>query len=138
MTEPPHCAAMLHKEWARLEDEHHELARAIDAARAGRAGLAPLRDRQARLLLEINSLVVEIRNAPATTTEDFLALLDVAFEHELDLASDIALYGPSDYPIVTRLLRVLRHKAPGFEFNSLRRWLRPDQLQELIGEPTLP
>ena len=137
MTEPPHSASMLHKEWARLENEHHELAMAIDTARFGRAGLAPLRKRQARLLLKINSLVAEIRDAPATT-EDFLALLDVALEHELDLACDIALYGPSDYPIVTRLLRVLRHKAPGFEFNSLRRCLRPDQLQELIGDPTLP
>jgi len=59
----------------------------------------------------------------ATTTEDFLALLDVTLEHELDLASDIALYGPAHYPNITRLLRALARKVPEFEFNSLRRWL---------------
>ena len=52
--------------------------------------MAPMRERQARLLLEINSLVAEIRDASATTIEDFLALLDVALEHELDLAPEIA------------------------------------------------
>jgi hypothetical protein len=71
---------VLHKQWAKLENEHHELAIAIDAAQARRADLAPMRERQARLLLEINSLVAEIRDAPATTTEDFIALLDVALE----------------------------------------------------------
>ena len=86
-----------------LENEHHELAIAIDAARAREADLAPMRERQARLLIEINALVAEIRDAPATTTEDFLALLDVALEHELDLAPDIAFYGLSyDYSSVTR------------------------------------
>src|ERR1700738_1777472 len=69
------------------------------------ADLALLRERQTRLLLEINSLVAEIRDASATTIEDFLALLDVALEHELDLAPEIAFYGPADYPIITRLLR---------------------------------
>ena len=39
---------------------------------------APMRERQARLLLEINSLVAEIPDASATAIEDFLALLDVA------------------------------------------------------------
>ena len=138
MTETPDSSAsMLHKQWAKLEDEHHELAIAIDAARAGSANLAPMLERQARLLLEISSLVGEIRDAPATTTEDFLALLDVALEHELDLAGDIAFYGPADYPIITRLLRVLARKAPGFKFNSLRRWLSTGEFEELMGHATL-
>ena len=120
-----------------LEDEHHELAIAIDAARTGEADLAPMRKRQATLLLEINSLVAQIRNAPATKMEDFLALLDVALEHELDLVSDIAFYGPADYPIIIRLLRVLARKAPSFEFNSLRRWLSlPGEFEQLIGRAT--
>ena len=66
--------------------------------------MAAMRERQARLLLEINSLVAEIPDASATTIEDFLALLDVALEHELDLAPEIAFYGPADYPIITRLM----------------------------------
>ena len=118
-------ATFVHKRWAELEDEHHELAIAIDAARARRADLAPMRERQARLLLDINSLVAEIRDAPATTLEDFCALLDVALEHEIDLACDIAFYGPADFPVIRRLLRVLARNVPGFEFNSLRRWLSP-------------
>ena len=93
-----------------------------------------MRERQARLLLEINSLVGEIQDAPATTTEDFLALLDAALEHELDLA----FYGPADYPIITRLLRILACKAPGFQFNSLRRWLSlPGEFERLMGHTTL-
>jgi hypothetical protein len=129
---------VLHKQWAKLEDEHHELATAIDAAEARGADLAPMRERQGRLLLEINSLVAEIRDAPATTTEDFCALLDVALERELGLACDMAFYGPADYPMITRLLRVLARKAPGFEFNSLRRWLSfPGQLEQLMGDATL-
>jgi hypothetical protein len=76
---------------------------------------APMRERQARLLLEINSLVAEIPDASATAIEDFLALLDVALERELDLAPEIAFYGPADYPIITRLLRALARTAPGFE-----------------------
>jgi len=140
VTESPHSStSVLHKQWARLEDEHHELAIAIDAAQARGADLAPMREREARLLLEINSLVAEIRDAPATTTEDFFALLDVALEHELDLAYGIAFYGPADYPMVTRLLRFLARVAPGFEFNSLRRWLSfPGQLEQLMGDATLP
>jgi hypothetical protein len=62
-----------------------------------------MRERQARLLLDINSLVGEIRNAPVPTMEDFCALLDVASEHELDLACDIAFYGPADFPMISRL-----------------------------------
>ena len=127
-------AFALHKQWAKLEDEHYELAIAIEAAGARRADLGPMRESQARLLLEISSLVAEIRNAPATTTEDFLALLDVALEHELDLASDIALYGPADFPIITRLFRILARIAPSFEFNSLRRWLSlPGEFEGLLG-----
>jgi hypothetical protein len=130
-------ASVLHSQWAKLEDEHHQLATAIDAGSARRDDLASMRGHQARLLLEINSLVVEIRDAPATTTEDFLALLDVALEHELDLACDIAFYGAADYPIITRLLRVLKCKAPAFEFNSLRRWLsRPGEFEQLMGHTT--
>ena len=68
-------ASVLHQQWAKLEDEHHELAIAIDACRAWRADFLSMRERQARLLLEINSLVGEIQDAPATTTEDFLALM---------------------------------------------------------------
>jgi hypothetical protein len=128
--------SVLHKRWAELEEEHHELALAIDAARARRADLAPMRERQARLLLDINSLVAEIRDAPTTTLEDFCALLDVALEHEVDLACDIAFYGPADFPMICRLLRFLAHKVPGFEFNSLRRWLSPGQLEELMGGAT--
>jgi hypothetical protein len=98
-----------------------------------------MREHQAKLLLKINSLAAEIRDAPATTTEDFLALLDVALEHELDLACDIAFYGAADYPIITRLLRVLKCKAPQFEFNSLRRWLsHPGEFERLMGHTTLP
>jgi hypothetical protein len=126
----------LHKRWAELEDEHHELALAIDAGGASRADLAPMREQQARLLLDINSLVAEIRDAPATTLEDFCALLDVALEHEIDLACDIAFYGPADFPIISRLLCFLAHKVPGFEFNSLRRWLSPGQIEELVGGAT--
>jgi hypothetical protein len=139
VTESPGSSAfVLHKQWAKLEDEHHDLAIEIDAARARGADLAPMRERQARLLLEINSLVAEIREAPATTIEDFLALLDVALEHELDLAPEIAFYGPADYPIITRLFRALARTAPGFEFNSLRRWLsRPGEFEQLMGHPTL-
>ncbi len=135
MTESLHASASaLHEQWVRLEDEHQELAVAIEAARASGADLAPMRKRQAKLLLEISSLVAEIQDSPATTTEDFLALLDVAIEHEIELASDIAFYGPADYPMLSRLFRVLASKAPGFEFNSLRRWLsRPGQLEQLTG-----
>ncbi len=90
-----------------------------------------------RLLLQINALAYEIRDAPATTNEDFLALLDVAIEHELDLAPDIAFYGPADYPIIARLLRALARMVPQFEFNSLRRWLSsPGQFEQLMGDAT--
>jgi hypothetical protein len=131
----------LHKQWAKLEDEHHQLAMAINEARTAGIDLAPMRQRQIELLLEITSIVAEIRDAPATTTEDFIALLDVALEHELDLACDMAYYGPSDYPMTARLLRALAGVVPGFEFNSLRRWLSlPGQFEQLMGTapPTTP
>ena len=130
-------ASVLHKQWAKLEDEHHELAIAIDAARTKKAEVAQMRERQRSLLLKITSLVGKIQNAPATTIEDVVALLDVAFEHELDLACDLAFYGPADYPIITRLVRVLAHEIPGFEFNSLRRWLSlSGQSEQLVGRAT--
>ena len=66
-----------------------------------------------------------------------MALLDVTLEHELDLACDIAYYGPSDYPMTARLLRALVGAVPGFEFNSLRRWLSlPGQFEQLMGAAT--
>lgn len=135
MSECPHSpTSVLHKRWAKLEDAYHELAIAIDAAQAKKADVAQLRERQESLLLEISSLVAKIRNAPATTIEDFLALLDVALEHELDLACEMAFYGPAEYPIITRLLRFLAREAPGFEFNSLRRWLSGTvQFEQLMG-----
>ena len=142
MTERPNLSiSTLHKQWAKLEDEHHQLAIAINEARTAGTDLAPMRQRQIELLLEITSIVAEIRDAPATTTEDFIALLDVALEHELDLACDIAHYGPSDYPMIARLLRALAGNVPGFEFNSLRRWLSlPGQFEQLMGAatPTTP
>src|SRR5439155_11408516 len=134
MTETPHpTISALHKQWVKLENEQHELAMAID--RAGEADLTAMRERQARLLSKIDAVVAAIRDAPGTTVEDFIALLDVALEHELDLACDIAFYGPSDYPMTARLLRALVRKVPGFEFNSLRRWLSlPGQFEQLMGE----
>ena len=130
-------ASALHKQWAKLEDEHHELAIAIDAAWTKKTEVAQMRERQRSLLLQITSLVGKIQNAPATTIEDFLALLDVALEHELDLACEMAFYGPADYPIITRLVRVLAHEIPGFEFNSLRRWLSlSDQSEQRVGRAT--
>lgn len=125
--------SVLHKEWAKLEDEHHQLAIEIDHARSTGAELGPMRKRQAELLLEIDSVVEAIRDAPAETAEDFIALLDVTLEHELDLASDIAFYGPKDYPMTARLLRALARTVPEFEFNSLRRWLSSGQFEQLLG-----
>src|SRR5437899_7308517 len=134
MTECPHAPiSALHKHWTKLEDEHYRLALAIDKAGIAGAEFASMRERQATLLLEISSVVVAILNAPATTIEDFIALLDVALEHELDLACDMAFYGPDDYPMTARLLRALACAVPGFEFNSLRRWLTPGQLEQLMS-----
>jgi hypothetical protein len=125
----------LHELWVGLENEHHELAGAIEEARSRGTDLVPMRARQAQLLLDINAVVAEIREAPASTLEDWLALLDVAIEHEIDLAADIAYYGPHDYPIIMRLLRALAEQAPGFQFNSLRRWLSlPGQFEHVVGK----
>jgi hypothetical protein len=128
--------SVLHKRWTRLENEHHELEVTMRQPGLGRTALERLRDRQARLLLEISGVVAEIRSAPATTLEDYAALLDVAIEHEIDLAGDIACYGPADFPMITRLLRALSERLPGFEFNSLQRWLSsPGQYEQVVGPP---
>lgn len=136
MTEDAHLSmSQLHQLWASLENEHHALAAAIEQADSGGADVALLRKRQARLLLDINIVVSEICQAPASTFEDWLALLDVALDHEIDLAAEIAFYGPAEFPMIARLLRALTAKAPGFEFNSLRRWLSgPRQFEQLFGE----
>jgi hypothetical protein len=137
VTECPPSSSVLHKQWAKLENENSELTIAIEAARAKKADVGLMRKRQETLLLEISSLVAKIRNAPATTIQDFLALLDVALEHELDLACEMAFYELADYPIITRLFRVLAREIPGFEFNSLRRWLSvPGQFEQLMGRAT--
>ena len=126
----------LHKLWARLENEHYDLEVTMRQPGIGKAALERLRDRQAWLLLEISALVAKIRDAPATTLEDYAALLDVAIEHEVDLAGDIACYGPADFPMIMRLLRALADRVPGFEFNSLRRWLSlPGQYEQTVGKP---
>jgi hypothetical protein len=125
----------LHQLWARLENRQHQLAVTMRQAGIDAAAVESMRQQQAWLLLEISAVVAEIREAPATTLEDHLALLDVALEHELDLAGDIAFYGPKDFPMITRLLRALAERAPGFEFNSLRRWLSsPGQYEEVVGD----
>ena len=125
----------LHELWASLENECHRLAIIIEEALNGGADVTLLRDRQARLLLHISVIVAEIRNAPATTLHDHLALLDVAIEHEIDLAADIAYYGARDFPMIMRLLRALGRTVPGFEFNSLRRSLSsPGQFEQLMDD----
>jgi hypothetical protein len=125
----------LHEVWASLENECHQLAIIIEEARNDGADVTLLRDRQAGLLLHISAVVAEIRDAPATTLRDHLALLDVAIEHEIDLAADIAFYGASDFPMITRLLRALARTVPGFEFNSLRRSLSsPGQFEQLMDD----
>ena len=135
MTKPSGFSiSALHKQWTKLEDEHDQLAKAIAEARDDGTDVVSMQQRQIQLLLEITSIVAEMRDAPATTTEDFIALLDVALEHELDLASDIAYYGPSDYPMTARLLCALAGTVPWFEFNSLRRWLSlPGQFEQLMS-----
>ncbi len=127
-------AAELHKKWVKLENEQHRVAIAIEKAKIDGFDPEPLRLEQARLLLEINAVVAVMQDAPATTVNDFVALLDVALEHELDLASEIAFYGPKDYPMIARLLRALASNAPGFQFNSLGRWLSRDQFEHLMGK----
>ena len=122
----------LHRRWAELENEHHDLAMAIAQVGIESADLVPMRERQARLLLDIEALTAEIRRASATTIGDILALLDLVLDHETDLACDIAHYGPIDYPMTAQLVRAAAGLAPGFEFNSLRRWLSPAQSQELF------
>jgi len=134
VTEGAHASASeLHKLWVRMENKCHQLASAIADARNGGADVTLLRDRQARLLLDISVVVAQIRDAPAITLQDYLALLDVAIEHEIDLAVDIGFYGAEDFPMITRLLRALARTVPGFEFNSLRRAMSsPGQFEELM------
>jgi hypothetical protein len=125
----------LHKLWAKLENECHQLGVNIEKAQSAGAEVRLLRDRQARLLLDISAVVAEIRDAPATTLHDYLALLDVAIEHEIDLAVDIGYYGARDFPMITRLLRALARTVPGFEFNSLRRALSSSgQFEQLMDD----
>ena len=136
MTQGAHATmSELHELWASLENECHRLANMIEEARNGGADVTLLRDPQARLLLRISAVVAEIREAPATTLHDHLALLDVAIEHEIDLAAEIAFYGARDFPMITRLLRALGRTVPGFEFNSLRRSLSlPGQFEQLMDD----
>ncbi len=136
MTQGVHATmSELHDLWASLENECHQLAIIIKEAGDGGTDVTLLRDRQARLLLHISAVVAEIRKAPATTLLDHLALLDVAIEHEIDLAADIAYYGARDFPMITRLLRALARTVPGFEFNSLRRSLSsPGQFEQLMDD----
>lgn len=136
MTQGVHATiSELHELWASLENERHRLAMIIEQARNGGADVTLLCDREARLLLDISAVVAEIREAPATTLHDHLALLDVAIEHEIDLAVDIAYYGARDFPMITRLLRALARTVPGFEFNSLRRALSSlGQFEQLMDD----
>ena len=106
---------------------------AIAEAGIGSADLASLRERQARLLLEIEALTADIRRISPTTIEEIFALLDLVLEHETDLACDIANFGPIDYPMIAQLLRAAASLVPGFEFNSLRRWLSPAQFEEIFS-----
>jgi hypothetical protein len=59
---------------------------AIAEVAIGGADLASLRERQARLLLDIEVVKAEIRRGSATTIGDIVALLDVVLDHETDLA----------------------------------------------------
>jgi hypothetical protein len=122
----------LHQRWAKLENEHHELTLAIDEAEIRSANLASLRERQARLLLDIEAVIAEIRRASAMTIGDIVALLDIVLDHETDLACDIANDGSTDYPMIAQILRAAARLVPGFEFNSLRRWLSPAQFEQLF------
>jgi hypothetical protein len=122
----------LHQRWAKLENEHHELALAIAEVGIQSADLASLRERQARLLLDIEAVIAEIRRASAMTIGDIVALLDIVLDHETDLACDIANDGSIDYPMIAQILRAAARLVPGFEFNSLRRWLSPAQFEQLF------
>ena len=122
----------LHQRWAKLENEHHELALAIAEVGIQSADLASLRERQARLLLDIEAVIAEIRRASAMTIGDIVALLDIVLDHETGLACDIANDGSIDYPMIAQILRATARLVPGFEFNSLRRWLSPAQFEQLF------
>jgi hypothetical protein len=123
----------LHRRWAGLENEHYDLAMTIAELGIESPDLPPMRERQAKILLHIEALTAEIRRASPRTIEDIVALLDIVLEHETDLAGDIANYGPTDYPITAQLLRAAAKLVPGFEFNSLRRWLSSAQFDEIFS-----
>jgi hypothetical protein len=112
VTETPQPSiSELHKQWAKLQDEQQpELALAIKRSCAQAAG-----ERQATLLLQINELVAAICDAPVTTIEHFVALPDVSLEHGLDLAPDIASYGPANCPMTARPLPTLELVVREFE-----------------------
>lgn len=122
----------LHQRWAKLENEHHELAMAIAEVGIGTANLGSLRERQSRLLLDIEAVLAQIRRASPTTIRDILALLDIVLDHETDLACDLANDRSIDYPMIAQILRAAARFVPGFEFNSLRRWLSPAQFEQLF------
>ena len=84
MTETPHPSiSALHKQWVKLENEHHELAMAI--GRAGGTDLMAMRERQASVLSKIDAVVEAIRHAPGTTVEDFIARLTLRLSTSLIL-----------------------------------------------------
>jgi hypothetical protein len=87
---------------ARSSGTNIELAMAIAERRIGSADLSSMREKQARLPLEIEALTAEIRRASPKTIEDIVALLDVVLEHETDLAYDIANDDPIDYAMIMR------------------------------------
>ena len=76
-----------------------------------------MQQRQTELLLEITSIVAEIRDTPAATTNDSLALLDVGLERELDLACDICLLWPKR--IIRWLLGACARWQPRFRGSNL-------------------
>ena len=136
MVKRPHSSiSALHRRWAKRENEHHELTITIAEVGVENADLASMRERQAKLLLDIEALKAEIRRALPATIEDIIAVLDVVLDHETDLARDIANYGSIDYPIIAQLLGAAARLVPGFEFNSLRSWLSPTQFEELFPRP---
>ena len=68
----------LHRRWAKLENEHQELAMAIAEVETGTADAAAMRERQARVLLEIEALMAEIRGGSLTTLEDIVGVSEIS------------------------------------------------------------
>jgi hypothetical protein len=96
------------------------------------ADVASMRERQPRLLLDIEALTAEIRRASPTTMEDIVALLDLVLEHETDLVCDIANDGPIDYPMTVQLLRAAARLVPVSNLTRLGGGSRPPQFEELF------